>query len=220
MIVITGASDGLGLALAKLYKKSGAKVINISRRECKYADQNINTDLQKESDIRNAASFILEWDEPLDILINCAGVLSLQDFNRMTSEEVQYVLAVNTSAPMLLVSNLINRIKQDSTDVVNIASTASFKGSAKTPIYNTSKWGLLGFSKSLKEELKDTSSRVISFCPDIFSSGLFEKATGENVQDRSKWMRADDLAVLLKQILDLPKIMEVSEIIIDRNKLN
>ena len=220
MIVITGASDGLGLELAKLYQKAGIRVVNISRRECEYADQNIIADLQKESDLTSAASSILEDNEPLNILINCAGVLSLQAFSNMTDEEIRRVLTVNTSAPMLLVSRLMKKIKRDNTDIVNIASTSSFHGSTKTPIYNVSKWGLLGFSKSLKEELRDTSSRVISFCPDIFSSGLFEKATGENVQDRSKWMCAEDLAILLKQILDLPKIMEVSEIIINRNKLH
>lgn len=51
MIVITGASDGLGLQLAKLYKESGKKVMNISRRECEFADENIMLNLREGSEI-------------------------------------------------------------------------------------------------------------------------------------------------------------------------
>jgi NADP-dependent 3-hydroxy acid dehydrogenase YdfG len=58
---------------------------------------------------------------------------------------------------------------------------------------------------------------VISFCPGGFKTKLFEKATGvDNTQDGSQWMKAEEVARCLKQLLELPKSMEVSEIIINR----
>lgn len=58
---------------------------------------------------------------------------------------------------------------------------------------------------------------MISFCPGGFKSKLFEKATGEsNITNEGEWMRPEDVAMFIKQILDLPKNMEVSEVIVNR----
>mgnify|MGYP001554692950 CR=1 FL=1 len=54
MIIITGASDGLGLELAKIYKEAGKKVINVSRRKSDYADENLLTDLLVETEIKRS----------------------------------------------------------------------------------------------------------------------------------------------------------------------
>jgi NADP-dependent 3-hydroxy acid dehydrogenase YdfG len=63
-------------------------------------------------------------------------------------------------------------------------------------------------------------SRVISFCTGGFKSGLFEKATGEEqVFKDSEWMSAEDVAAFMKQILELPKNMEISEVVINRKTL-
>jgi short-subunit dehydrogenase len=77
MIIITGASDGLGKQVAKLYKEAGKKVVNISRRECEYADINICVSLREGEDIKKASDEILQMDEPIEAIINCAGVLSV-----------------------------------------------------------------------------------------------------------------------------------------------
>ncbi len=84
-------------------------------------------------------------------------------------------------------------------------------------VYGASKWAVRGFTKNLQEEFKGKPNRVISFCPGGFKTKLFEKATGiDNTENGGEWMKPEDLALLLKQILDLPKNMEVSEIVINR----
>ena len=68
MIIITGASDGLGLQLAKLFKEAGKTVVNISRRESEFADTNILCDLQLEDDIKKAARLDVDiLQEKVDI---------------------------------------------------------------------------------------------------------------------------------------------------------
>jgi short-subunit dehydrogenase len=217
MIIITGASDGLGRQLAKLYKESGKTVVNISRRKSEFASVNILSDLRKEAEIKKAVEEVLNIAEPLEALINCAGVLSVQTFGKITEEEIDKVMSINVKAAILLTSYLIERIKKDGSDIVNVSSTVGLKGYADQAVYGASKWAMRGFSANLQVELKGTKSRVISFCPGGFKTRMFEKATGvDNTEDGSAWMRAEDVAVALKQTLDLPKNMEVSEIVINR----
>ena len=219
MIAITGASDGLGLQLAKLYKESGKKVISVSRRKCDHADESLVVDLTDTAAIEKAAQAILQISEPLEALVNCAGVMSLQPLDGITAEEVLRVLATNVEAAILLTSQLADRIKKDGADIMNVASTVGLKGYPDQAAYGTSKWAMRGFSANLQVELKDTPCRVISFCPGGFKSKIFEKATGIDNTGAGEWMRAEDLAAFMKQILDLPKNMEVSEVVVNRKQL-
>jgi NADP-dependent 3-hydroxy acid dehydrogenase YdfG len=217
MIVITGASDGLGLQVAKLYKEAGKTVVNISRRECEYADVNICLSLREGKEIKEASDRVLALEEPLEALINCAGVLSIQKLGEITEDEINRLMSTNVKPMILLVSNMIERIQKDETDIVNVSSTVGTKGYLDQAVYGPSKWAVRGFSKNLQEEFKGKPNRVISFCTGGFRSKIFEKATGiDNAADGGSWMRAEDVALALKQTLDLPKNMEVSEIIINR----
>ena len=217
MIVITGASDGLGKEIAKLYKDAGKNVVNVSRTQSDYAQVNILHDLREGSEINAAANEILDIDEPLEILINCAGVYSNQPLGTITEDEIKKTMATNVKAPILLVSYLIDRIKKDGTDIVNVASNVALKANPDEAVYGASKWAVRGFTKNLQLELKNYPCRVISFCPGGFATQLFIKATGEDkTKDGSKWMLASEVALTLKQALDLPKNMEISEIVLNR----
>lgn len=214
MIVITGASDGLGLQLAKLYKEAGKTVVNISRRECEYAEHNIVLNLREGAEIQEAARRLLELSEPIEALVNSIGTFSTEPFGAITEDEIKRLMSTNVKAPMLLTSELIERIKNDEADVLNVISTAGTKGNPEHPVYAASKWAERGYTKALQAELKGTKCRVISFCPGGMQTGFFEK-TGDDVTDDS-WMQPKDVAGLIKTILDLPKNMEVSEIVINR----
>lgn len=217
MIVITGASDGLGKQLARLYQAAGKKVVNISRNECPYADVNICVSLREGPEIKQAADQVTSIDEPLEALINCAGVLSVQPLDEISEDEIKRLMSTNVKSAILLVSNLLHRIKADGTDIVNVSSTVGTKAYPEQAVYGASKWALRGFTANLQVELKSTPCRVISFCPGGFKSKFFEKATGvDNTGDDAQWMRAEDVALCLKQLLDLPKNMEVTEIILNR----
>lgn len=217
MIIITGASDGLGLQLAKLYKEAGKTVVNISRNKSDFSDINILCDLQKESDIKKTVEQIVAMEEPLEALINCAGVMSAQPLDKITGDEIDRVMSTNVKSAILLVSGLVEKIKKDGADIVNVSSTGGLKGYVDQTVYSTSKWAMRGFSVNLQLELKGTSSRVISFCPGGFKSKMFQKATGvDNTENSNEWMSAEYIALALKQALDLPKNMEVTEIVINR----
>src|SRR3989344_795091 len=98
MIVITGASDGLGLQLAKLFKDAGKTVVNISRNKSKFADINILYNLREGSEIKKVAKEVDALDEPLEALVNCAGVMSVQPLGQITEDEIKKVMSTNVKA--------------------------------------------------------------------------------------------------------------------------
>jgi len=219
MIVITGASDGLGKAVAALYVAAGKRVIGISRGACAEGVEHIPTDLRDPTQIAAAADQINGDQEQLEALINCAGVLSAETLDGLTPEALGNVLDVNLKAPMLLTSALLPKIKRDFADVVNVSSTYGLKAGPNESAYGASKWGLRGYSASLQMELKDSPSRVISFCPGAFYTNIYIKATGrDNSASKGPLMQPSDVAQCLKYTLDLPKNMEVSEIVINRKQ--
>jgi len=220
MVVITGASDGLGLELAKRYRKEGSiHVVNVSRRECPYANINLLHDLQRGEEVIAAAGEILALDHPLEVLVNCAGVLTIEPLGEISEAEIQRTMAINITAPILLTSQLFERIKTDGTDIVNVSSAMAAKPRTDHTVYLASKWALRGFSTNLQAELKNYHSRVISFCPGGFQTRIYAKVTGEDSSaDKGALMSAADVAKCLQQLLDLPKNMEASEIILNRKK--
>lgn len=215
MYVVTGASDGLGLALAKLLVREGKRVVCLSRSTPKAKGvAHIACDLNNEGSINAAATELLKQKTPLTALVNCAGVISQEPIEALTGRALALTFTTNIIGPQILVSRLFERIKKDGADVVNVSSTAGLKGNKSQAAYGSSKWAMRGFSQNLQTELAGTPCRVISFCPGGMDTKLFTKA---DVDMPSKgWMRPDDVAAFMLQILLLPKNMEVSEVIINR----
>jgi short-subunit dehydrogenase len=218
MIVITGASDGLGHEIAKVFKASGKRVVNVSRRECSVADDNLLHDLSDAKEIQAAVNEILKIDEPLEVLVNNAGIWTEEPMDEISDAAAEAAWAINAKAPMLLTAGLLDRIKKDQADVVNVVSNAGLDGSKHHAAYVASKYAERGFNESLREELRDTLCRVIGFYPGGISTGLFVKATDNDITKNGYWMEPDALATCIKQLLDLPKGIEVYDIRIGRKK--
>ena len=218
MIVITGASDGLGLQLAKLYKEAGKKVVNVSRNKSKFADVNISLSLREGAEIEKAARQVADIDEPVEAIVFCAGVESLEELGKITEDEIKRLMSTNVKSQILLTSFLIDRIEKDSSDIVCVSSTSGTKGVPGHIVYSSSKWAVRGFAQNLQASFKDKPNRVISFVPGGFKSDIVKKVNGQDLENPDEWMDAEYVALFIKQILDLPKNMEVSEVIINRKQ--
>ncbi len=214
MIVITGASDGLGIEVAKLYKEAGKQVVNLSRRECEYADVNICGSLSEGDGIISAAKQVLQLDGKLEAIVNCIGVFSKQGFGNLEEDEIKRLMSTNVKAPMLLISELMERVLTDETDIVNVLSTAAVDAKANEPLYSASKWAARGMTDSLQKKLWNTKSRVVSFSPGGMSTDFFEKVNVEIPRD--DFMDPAEIAKAIKFTLDLPKNIEVSNIVLNR----
>lgn len=215
-VIITGVTGGLGNELARQFLAKNHSVVGISRTKPELNISHIKADLTQERDISKVIAQIKKEHSDFNILVNCAGVFSEQPVNAITYAEMEALLKLNLMAPMMLSSGLIDLVKQNEADIVNVGSTIAFKTYEKQMAYTASKWALRGVTTNLQLELKNSKSRVIGFNPGGFKSRIFEKATGKEITDWSAWMDPKDLAAFIISILDLPRNMEVSEVVINR----
>lgn len=220
MIIITGASDGLGCEIAKLLRANGKHVINISRRPSDDAAENILADLSTEEGVKAAAAAIRERKEPIEAIIHNAGVLTLQPLGDVSYGEIQRTFSINTYAPLFLTSLLADRIKQDSADIVFIDSTAGLYPHVGQPVYNASKRALHGFIEDLRGEYKSSPSRVIGLYPGMIDTDMVQKIPGTSIpKSKSPTIHASDLAELVWAALSLPKHVELGQLVINRKKI-
>lgn len=213
--IITGASDGLGLKIAEKLSAKGWRVISLSRSKPKINIKHIKVDLTRPEEIEVASKKIKKDYSEFDCLINCAGILSIQNIENIDYHEIENLFKVNVLAPIKLTSNLMPEIKRNEADVINIGSTIGFKAYQDQCAYGASKWAVQGLNQNLQLELKNTKCRVIGFNPGGFKSKLAEKATGKPI-NLDAFMDPEYLADLLIYIMELPKELEVSQIIINR----
>jgi len=216
-IIITGASDGLGKALAEIVLKNGNKAICVSRSKCDLKGiENIVCDLAEPKQIDKAVAEIKAKFPKFDALVNCAGNISVQKPNAITYDEMERVMKVNSLAPMYLTSKLFDLIKQNEADIMNVGSTVGLKGYPDQCTYGTSKWAIRGTSINYQMELAKTRCRVTQFNPGGMNTPFWDKYNGTKIQDPENWMKPSDVAQFMWQILNLPKQMEVLEVSVGR----
>lgn len=217
MIVITGASEGLGYELAKQYKERGDVVVNVSRRSCDVADHNICHDLSTEDGVTKAVVGIFALNMSLDILVHNAGVYSDLPIDQITEDEFEKLFHVNVNIAALLNARLMQKIQADSTDIVFIISTAGTKGNPDHAAYAASKWALRGYAEAVRNQLKKTKSRVINVYPGGMKTKFFAHDGGEDPTANGEyWLEPTEVAKVIVNATSAPKNMEVSEITINR----
>ena len=215
-IIITGASDGLGKELAKICLKNKIEVVCISRTKPDYDCYHIKTDLTDEKSIESCANEINKSHPKFDALVNCAGTFSFQSCEKTTYRELENNFKVNVLGLMFLTSQLFSLIKENNSDVLNVSSKAGTQTTENHFIYGSSKWAVRGASKHLRQELEKTKCRVIDFEPGGIATKLFNKYFDDKTKDFSHLMNPIKIAEIMYYILNLPKEIEVSEILINR----
>lgn len=216
-IILTGASDGLGKQFALKCKENGINIIALCRNHPDYECDFIFTDLTEEDSIINACNIIKEKYNQFDAVINCAGVPGIQKLNEVTYSCLDNLIKINTIAPMFLISQLIELIKQNEADIINVGSTIGLKQGVEDQLaYTTSKWAMRGISANLQLELKKYNCRVIQLNAGGMNTKMHEKYTGKAIENPAEWMNPKDIADIMFYCLSLPKKVEISEITINR----
>ncbi|MCO5247419.1 MAG: SDR family oxidoreductase [Chitinophagales bacterium] len=179
-IVITGASKGIGKALALKFVKEGYPVAVCSRnqehlneldKELKEINPKVETilqtaDVSKKEDLKNFAETILSHWKTVDILINNAGVFIPGAIMDEDEDNLQRTIETNLYSAYRMTKYLLpTMLKKKSGHIFNMCSIASFQAYPNGGSYAISKFGLLGFSKCLREELKPHNIKVTAVMP-------------------------------------------------------
>lgn len=173
-VVLTGASGGIGLAIAAALCAKGAKVIAVSRHRdsleplLRDYPQNmswIGADLTLASD-RNKVLSAAQGMGGINLLINAAGVNRFAMIEQLDDDEIHAMVAVNVSAPICLTRAMLPLLRKASNAmVVNVGSTYGSIAYPGYATYSASKFALRGFSEALRRELADTNVNVLYVAP-------------------------------------------------------
>ncbi len=176
VMFMTGASSGLGLAMAQEFKKHGFYVISASRKAPPegVCDEFIPCDLSDDKSRENLVKNLLERPR-IDVLINNAGLGSYGTWNEMSEKDLRYIMELDFFIPMLLTKSLLPKLRESKGAVINTASVASKIPLACMGIYSAAKASLYMFSETLRMEERDLS--VVTVCPGRISTGFWNNST-------------------------------------------
>lgn len=221
-IILTGASDGLGKEVGKLFlSRGGVEVVALCRTKPDYECKFIKCDLSSGKSIEAACAQIKEKYSEFDALINCAGTQCIEPTGNTPYDKLDYVMKVNSVAPMFLISQLFELIKKNEADIVNVGSTVGLKSGPMNQMgYTTSKWAIRGTSANIEAELKNTPCRVIQFNAGGMYTRFIEKYNGQKISDADPkdWIAPKDMAEVLLYTLEVPKNIEISDIVVSRKR--
>ena len=172
IVLVTGASRGIGLEVAKLFSKEGYKVIGTSRGDFNLGDligdssaMSVQLDLMSKESINDLFEVLKSKDILPSVLINNAGITKDQLFLRMKDKDWDEVIETNLNGLFRVTKALIKpMVKNKFGRVINISSVAGLMGNSGQVNYSSSKSAMVGFSRSLAKELgsRNITSNVVA----------------------------------------------------------
>jgi len=194
IVLITGASSGIGRASAIQFAKKGANLILVARSKAKLnqldkelSKFNISTlvcecDISDKFQVKKISEKILEKYGSIDILVNNAGFAIYGPVSDLNIEEIESQMATNYFGMIYCTKIFLpSMIKKKSGHIVNVASVAGSFGLPGIASYCATKFAMLGFSEGLKHELKETGVGVTVVSPIMVRTNFFEHSSFENM---------------------------------------
>jgi len=209
VIVITGASRGLGEALARAFASHQAKVVVSSRSTedlKKLAEEiraeAVTTDVTKESDVNHLVSRVIEKYGQIDVWINNAGIwMKHGPITELDTDKLRQVIDVNLIGTVHGSKvALIQMKRQHQGTIVNIISTSALEGRLGSSGYGASKFAADGFTKSLQLEAKESGVRAIAVYPGGTQTHLFDEQKPDGYDS---YMKPSDVAEKIVANLEL-----------------
>jgi NAD(P)-dependent dehydrogenase (short-subunit alcohol dehydrogenase family) len=186
--LITGASRGIGRAIAEELTASDVELLLHGRDTVALAQTRkavepqcarVSLLIHDLATAHGVSDLIAEvGKEPIDLLVNNAGVAVAKPFTEITPIEWEQTVGVNITAPFMLMQHFAPRMPPGSS-VVNVLSIAAKSGFANWSAYCMSKFALEGFSQSVREELRDRKIRVINIYPAATDTDIWEYIEGK-----------------------------------------
>jgi short-subunit dehydrogenase len=226
-VLVTGASRGLGAALARAVARRGHRVLLAARisaelelRAAEIARQHGSAavawhacDLRDGRQVDALAATATRVLGGVDVLINNAGIGAYRPFLENRVEELDEVLALNLAAPMRLAHALLpGMIERGGGYLIHVASDLARRPLARMAPYVASKHGLLGLAASLHREFRADGIRVTTVLPGIIDSAFNGATEGSR---EARWaLPTDALAEQIAGLIDLPPTIVVDELVV------
>ena len=198
VVVITGASSGIGKASAIKFAKKNAKVVLVARRKEKllqvqkeisqYTDSTLvcQCDVSNKSQVKEMSDTVIDTFGRIDILVNNAGFVIYGKVSELTIEEIESQMETNYFGMIYCTKNFLpHMVEQGKGHIVNVASMGASFGVPGIASYCATKFAMLGFSEGLKHELSGTGIDVTVVSPMLTDTPLLDHPSFENFSYRS-----------------------------------
>ncbi len=219
--LITGASRGIGFAIARRLGRMGARVAICGREQAKL-DQSASTlraegietlavpaDVARADQISSLVQRTQEELGPIDILVNNAGTGLFGPFHEFSEADWDKVLDTNLKSVFLACRAVApEMIRRQTGHIINISSLAGKNTFANGAIYCASKWGLMGLSGSMAEDLRAHGIRVSAICP----GSVATEFRGQGRKNASKILQPDDIAHAVAALVTQTEGSFISEV--------
>lgn len=209
VVVVTGAARGIGRATAEAFAAEGYTVIGAevlpelgrltARALVKSGAQAhfVRTDVSDPASVEETVRAVVARFSRIDCLVNNAGVLRPGQLVKLPVRDLERMLAVNLRGPILFARAVVPvMLRQGSGSIMNVASQLGKVGIAEYATYCASKFGVVGFTEALADELEGTGIRVWAVCPGLVDTAMARQA-GVSPGERSGLIRPAAVAQVI-----------------------
>ena len=195
VVILTGASRGIGREIAKTLARKGYHVIanyNKSEEKAKTLKQELElqgytidifkADVSKWEECRNLVNYVLGKYNKVDALINNAGISQIKEFTQLTNEDWNNMINTNLNSVFYMTKEVVeNMIHNKNGCIINVASVWGMVGSSCEVHYSTAKAGVIGMSKALAKELGPSNIRVNCVAPGFVDTDMSKDLTQSEI---------------------------------------
>jgi len=230
--IVTGASSGIGYALAQMLLGEGFGVTAASRRPDKLSDavqrlrsvgtgevEEVAGNMANEEDIQEVVRRHRERFGRLDVLVNNAGIGIGAPIQEVVTKRLDLQLDVNLRAMVLFYRECHDLLAASGKEsgnalVVNLASIAGKSGQGWLSIYAATKFGVVGFTQSMNKELNGLGIKSCALCPGFVDTNMTDFV--RDTVPTEEMIRPDDIAEMVRPLLHLSPACVIPEIIFQR----
>jgi NAD(P)-dependent dehydrogenase (short-subunit alcohol dehydrogenase family) len=221
VVLVTGASRGIGWAIARALGSEGAKLILVARTRGPLAHaaaqlpgtvMSMHVDVTRPGDVKRLMAAVQKQTHRLDILVNNAGVFTCKPFAKTTLEDWWRNIETNLTSVFLTTKAALPLLKRSRGDVVNILSLSSRVAFPNCSAYSAAKSGAWGLTNVLRQELRAEGIRVMAVLP-----GMTETRMKDEVDfpvRSADLLQPEDVAAAVLNALVQPRRVTVEEILL------
>ncbi|EZA60098.1 Dehydrogenase/reductase SDR family member [Ooceraea biroi] len=240
VVLVTGASAGIGAAIARELAKNGMKVIAVARRLEKLQELAANIkgeykadiypmqcDVQKEEDILRVFKWANEKLGGVDVLVNNAGVVYTDPIIESSTQHYQNIMNINVIAAAICSRELVKSIKQRNASghIINISSIAGHYAELITEpvnLYSASKYALTGMAASLRHEVakSNLNIKVTNISPGAVETDMLLNNYPQLKEINIPMILSKDIADTVVYVLGTPQQVQVCEMIVLPHKVS